>query len=328
MFYCDTCQAIFTLKRNLTRHISEKHLAKKFWCCVMEDCESKCSRRYNLVNHLEKVHGISRAEALETALKSQPSTPDKGGYEDISEDDDALVQIIAEIENSASQPNTELQNRTIEHFDVNRFDETNHSEDDANGNDDCEILSAVSEDSLNVDDQYDDEKGRDGNNNCDVKPNSECCASGDSVDCGDSDESDACVDDRISDVSVDASSDDADGYHSDNGNQENSNADSLDYYDDLEDSEIYSAASAGVQENAIYEHMNELYDVDINSEPEDVVIISDADEVPDDGTIELPFRRRTEIFVLTFRRDTIYDDSGNTIDQSGSVEQDYFQYYG
>lgn len=74
--------------------------------------------------------------------------------------------------------------------------------------------------------------------------------------------------------------------------------------------------------------MYEMYDAySSNSEPEDVVIINYVnDEGSFDGTVELPCKRKTEIFVLTFRRDTIFDSSCNVIDQSGAVENDYFQF--
>lgn len=96
----------------------------------------------------------------------------------------------------------------------------------------------------------------------------------------------------------------------------------MDYNDDLEETENGSTAD----DDEIYEHMDEMYDADDN-ESDDVIICSDVDDQElHDGTVELPFDRITEIFVLTFKRDTILDNSGNIIDQSGSVETDYFKY--
>ena len=297
MFFCGTCQAFFTLKRNLTRHISEKHLFRKFWYCAMTDCEKKCTRRYNLVNHLEKVHRLSRKQALLTA-NNQPFRPYKGGHANTTDgEEDTLVQIIAEIENCTTRPNTEMQNRTIEQFDVHMFD------DNIYGNAAWNVIPSISKTSVKLYDNGADaeEDGQDDNYN--VKEKS--IASGSSFNHGDSYRRDSCIDYRKYGVNADYCSDNAGWFYYDNYNIEEGNNDSLGHHGGL-----YHTDS----------HTDSNY-----SEPGNVVIINDTDdEALRNETINL--NRRTEIVVLTFRRDAIFDTSGNVIYQTKSVDTDYYQY--
>lgn len=199
MYFCDTCQAIFTLKRNLTRHISEKHLYHNYWHCAIEVCETKYTRRYNLVNHLEKTHSLSRVQALQTALRCNSSMPDKDGYVDINEDYHAIVKIIAEIE-TAAQPNIEIQNKIIDQFDLDLFQEQQPHTDNL----DLEVISSVSENTLSMEYHDDKMEAVDVNNNADDKEESYCSAPEDGVGVGscDSDQRDSYVDDRESDTSA------------------------------------------------------------------------------------------------------------------------------
>lgn len=59
-----------------------------------------------------------------------------------SYDDDALVQIISEIENGATQPNTEMPNRVIEQLDLDMFEEQIPSQDIVDGNNDWDVISS------------------------------------------------------------------------------------------------------------------------------------------------------------------------------------------
>ena len=99
VFGCDSCGRLFTNKRNLVRHISEKHVVQKFWsCCV---CAAKIVRRSNLVSHLERRHQFTKLEARRSAVAAVQRLPgpqlQRDVYIDVS-DDDSILDIVAEID--------------------------------------------------------------------------------------------------------------------------------------------------------------------------------------------------------------------------------------
>jgi uncharacterized C2H2 Zn-finger protein len=55
MFNCTVCNKVFTVKRNLTRHITT-HGGEEFACSI---CPKVYTRREKLVNHSKKFHGMS-----------------------------------------------------------------------------------------------------------------------------------------------------------------------------------------------------------------------------------------------------------------------------
>ena len=62
---CDTCGNKYKYKRNVARHINEKHGHSEHWNCVELGSESKCIRRsyMYLVKHLILKHGYSSLNA-------------------------------------------------------------------------------------------------------------------------------------------------------------------------------------------------------------------------------------------------------------------------
>lgn len=67
-YTCDTCNKTYKHKRNLNRHISEKHTDLEHWNCNFNSCKGRFIRRSYLFTHLSKIHGYSKAEARERAL--------------------------------------------------------------------------------------------------------------------------------------------------------------------------------------------------------------------------------------------------------------------
>ena len=55
MFNCTVCDKVFTVKRNLTRHI-KTHEGGEFACSV---CPKSFNRRDSLIKHSKKTHGMS-----------------------------------------------------------------------------------------------------------------------------------------------------------------------------------------------------------------------------------------------------------------------------
>ena len=117
MFDCDICNKSYTLKRNLTRHIKEKHRNLEYWLCEMRGCRGSFIRREYLKRHLIFCHKLDNVTAGRLALRA-PRGDDhpQGYYEDVSEDDsvlDVLQELIdaKQIESDA----------VIDAFDVSAF---------------------------------------------------------------------------------------------------------------------------------------------------------------------------------------------------------------
>ena len=62
-FVCDTCYRGYSHRRNLTRHIQEKHGDISYYPCTEYLCRGRFMRRGFLVTHLRKCHNIDRDKA-------------------------------------------------------------------------------------------------------------------------------------------------------------------------------------------------------------------------------------------------------------------------
>ena len=96
-YSCDICSKSYKHKRNLRRHVKERHLEVEHWKCVENGCSSKFIRRGYLSRHLVWTHGNSRSDAREAALTApRGDRPNQhGGLEDIS-DDYTILDLLAE----------------------------------------------------------------------------------------------------------------------------------------------------------------------------------------------------------------------------------------
>lgn len=63
MFTCDHCNKNYKFKRNLVRHIIERHGETKFYKCSVQDCSVKFRRRGYLKQHLKNSHGFDNEDA-------------------------------------------------------------------------------------------------------------------------------------------------------------------------------------------------------------------------------------------------------------------------
>lgn len=112
---CDTCGRSYSNRRNLNRHVKEKHLNDVlYFKCPVSNCNAKLIRRGYLTKHLEKVHGMDKptvkllvSEAILTTERArQQRTPltELCTYEEISDvepvsDDTHPCEDVSEFEN-------------------------------------------------------------------------------------------------------------------------------------------------------------------------------------------------------------------------------------
>ena len=114
MFDCNICSKSYTLRRNLNRHINEKHRALKYWLCEMRGCRGSFICREYLKRHLIFCHNTYSVTAGRLALCASRGDDHLQCFkEDVSEDDSVLDVIDAkQIESEA----------VIDAFDVSAFD--------------------------------------------------------------------------------------------------------------------------------------------------------------------------------------------------------------
>ena len=72
VFLCDTCGRSYTYKRNLRRHVKERHLRKHKFMCPRYDCRVEFIRRTYISMHLTKCHKYTQLEAREIVKGLQP----------------------------------------------------------------------------------------------------------------------------------------------------------------------------------------------------------------------------------------------------------------
>lgn len=121
MFMCDMCNRTYKYKRNLSRHISEKHLELKHWNCVVQGCSAKLIRREYLVDHLTNIHNYKRSDARNAALHASRGNNKTNDdyYENVSSDDEVL-DIIAETGEAIDANNNDYL-KTVQDFDLDMF---------------------------------------------------------------------------------------------------------------------------------------------------------------------------------------------------------------
>ena len=96
---CDTCGRNCSLKRKLTRHVSEKHSKDyEHWNCIEPDCAKTFIRQTILTHHFRTIHGYTPIRAGEFSLRAlRGDTQASNYYEDVS-DDDSIFDVINDIQ--------------------------------------------------------------------------------------------------------------------------------------------------------------------------------------------------------------------------------------
>ena len=102
-YKCDTCGNVYKYKRNLKRHVNEKHGDIERWNCVEVSCKSTFLRRTSLSKHLVLTHGYSSLRAREFACRaSRGDIHADSDLEDISADD-SVFDLYDDIERLRAQ---------------------------------------------------------------------------------------------------------------------------------------------------------------------------------------------------------------------------------
>ena len=98
-FVCDTCNKSYKYKRNLKRHMEEKHIQHELWNCIVHGFKCKLIRRSYLHIHLQKVHGFSKVESRRATLGAKRGDCEikDSYYEDISEEE-SIFELLTEEE--------------------------------------------------------------------------------------------------------------------------------------------------------------------------------------------------------------------------------------
>ena len=74
----------FKRKADWVRHENERHRQLEWWSCSEEDCQHKCFRRDNFVQHLVREHRMQEPESVDRLLKTpvRESTKDRPNFND------------------------------------------------------------------------------------------------------------------------------------------------------------------------------------------------------------------------------------------------------
>ncbi|CAG2208915.1 unnamed protein product [Mytilus edulis] len=116
MFQCDTCQREYKYKKNLSRHMMEKHHPDyEHWNCSM--CKRKFIRREYLFRHLQKIHGLDKVTSIKLAMDSTRGDTNQQSsyYEDINvnnneSQDDNIGQLLKESDSQSSKEEQSAEN--------------------------------------------------------------------------------------------------------------------------------------------------------------------------------------------------------------------------
>ena len=99
MYVCDICNREYKYKKNLKRHLQEKHSPTfEYWNCTEAGCSSKFIRKGYLFKHLHMIHHLSENTARRKAIDAQRGDipQQQQYYEDIS-DDDTVLDLIRDL---------------------------------------------------------------------------------------------------------------------------------------------------------------------------------------------------------------------------------------
>lgn len=131
MYQCDTCQKMYKYKRNLLRHVKERHREVEHWNCPVEECTSKFIRRGYLCKHLILKHGYTSLKSRESAISAtRGNAYSQNSYYDDVSDDDSILDLL-----SYNDTHNDF-GPVLDSFDLNMLDETNNSQyDDVSRND-------------------------------------------------------------------------------------------------------------------------------------------------------------------------------------------------
>ena len=72
VFSCDICGRGYCSKRNMRRHVKERHLRVHKFMCPSDDCRIEFIRRSYVTIHLTKLHKYTQLKAREIVKCLQP----------------------------------------------------------------------------------------------------------------------------------------------------------------------------------------------------------------------------------------------------------------
>ena len=339
---CDTCGRSYSLKRNLTRHVSEKHSKDyEHWNCIEPDCAKTFIRRTTLTHHLRTIHGYTPIRAGEFSLRAlRGDTQANNYYEEIS-DDDSIFDVINDIQEMRNVGGDgDIPQDVIDlHVDYHQDEITLNCDggEKGHGIEDGKVVTADNEESVLLSDG----EGRKISvvvcdvNNDGMISDDDICVDNELVmhdevvlDYADLDGEVNCAIDspdaaNISDV---LNSEDAVSF---NGgaidsvdeaaiSEAHDVSDSQDGFETGDDWEIDSSERDNSDENGLSDDDGD----DGADDGEDAILISSGDEMAVERS---EVKTKTQTLVLTFRRKSQYAN-GQLISQAVSMEKDYYEH--
>ncbi|VDI04770.1 Hypothetical predicted protein [Mytilus galloprovincialis] len=124
-YNCEFCPKIYKYRKNMLRHVKEKHAKTyEYWNCPEAGCSTQFIRREYLFRHLINTHKMEESTARVKAINSsRGDTHRESYYSDVS-DDDTILDLLDDFSKVDD---------TGHHFDVDDFlstvDENNNIED-------------------------------------------------------------------------------------------------------------------------------------------------------------------------------------------------------
>ena len=116
---CDIYGSSYKYKRNLTRHIKEKHCDVEHWNCVIGGCSAKFIRRSYLSKHLILHHSYDKVTARECAMNAYRGDYQEQSYYENVSDDDSILDLIVETDGTVYD---QQYNDILIQFNVNKLE--------------------------------------------------------------------------------------------------------------------------------------------------------------------------------------------------------------